>query len=149
MRKLIQTFTCLAALAVTHLAMAAPVALEITGDDTMRFNIGTLEAKAGEEVELTFKNLGKLPKAAMGHNVVVLQKGTDVPAFANAAVMAAGNDYIPTGEVPASQIVAHTKLLGPGESDTITFKFDEPGTYPFICSFPGHWALMKGTFEVK
>jgi azurin len=45
--------------------------------------------------------------------------------------------------------VAHTKLIGGGESDTINFTITEPGTYDYICSFPGHLALMKGKLIVE
>jgi azurin len=40
-------------------------------------------------------------------------------------------------------------VLGPGESETITFKLDAAGEYNFICSFPGHYALMKGVITAK
>lgn len=123
--------------------------LEITGDDTMRFNLATLETTAGQETTLVFKNEGKLPKAAMGHNFVLLKPGTDVATFGNAAIAAAANEYIPTAAELAAQVVAHTKMLGPGESDTITFTVQEPGEYPYICSFPGHWAIMRGVLHVK
>ena len=45
--------------------------------------------------------------------------------------------------------LAYTKMLGGGESDTITFDAPEPGTYIFICSFPGHYQLMMGEFIVS
>lgn len=129
------------------LANAAP--LEISGNDTMRFNRTELEAEAGKETTLVFKNVGTLPKAAMGHNFVLLKPGTDLAAFGNGAATAAANDYIPTEQKLAEQVVAHTKVLGPGESDQITFHITEPGEYPYICSFPGHWAIMRGVLHVK
>jgi len=48
-------------------------------------------------------------------------------------------------------IIAHTKLLGPGESDTITFKAPtKKGRYVFLCSFPGHYQIgMKGYMVVR
>jgi len=46
----------------------------ITGNDTMQFDLKSFEVKSGEKVELTFKNVGKIPKIAMGHNLVVLKK---------------------------------------------------------------------------
>lgn len=115
----------------------------------MRFSVATIEAKAGEELTIVFTNQGNLPKQAMGHNFVVLKPGTDLAAFGNAAVAAAANDYIPTDAAHAAQVVAHTKVLGPKESETLAVTFDSPGVYPFICSFPGHWALMKGTITVE
>jgi azurin len=63
--------------------------------------------------------------------------------------MAAATDYVPAAL--ADQIIAHTKLLGPKQSDEITFKAPtEPGEYPFICSFPAHFLSgMKGVIVVK
>ena len=94
-------------------------------------------------------NTGTLPKAVMGHNFVLLAKGTDEKAFANAAVAAAASDYIPSSM--AGNIIAHTKLLGAKQSDEITFKAPtEPGEYVFMCSFPAHYLTgMKGVFVVQ
>ena len=123
--------------------------IEITGNDTMQFSAKAFEVKAGQEITLTFKNLGKLPKMAMGHNVVVLKPGSNVATFGASAVSAAANEYIPTDDTQKALIVAHTKLLGPDETDTITFTLPEAGAYPFLCSFPGHFALMQGIITAK
>lgn len=146
--KTITTFV-FALLAIAAATQASAAQLEISGNDTMRFNLSELETSAGQETTIVFKNEGTLPKAAMGHNFVLLQPGTDLAAFGNAAVAAAANEYIPTAPELAKQVVAHSKVLGPGETDTITVTLDEPGDYPFICSFPGHWAIMKGVLKVK
>ncbi|MDQ8197346.1 plastocyanin/azurin family copper-binding protein [Pelagicoccus enzymogenes] len=145
--KLLKRIATFALATATTFASAA--SLEITGNDTMRFDKAELETNAGQETTVTFKNVGSLPKAAMGHNFVVLKPGTDLAGFGNAAIAAAGNEYIPTEEPFASQVVAYTKVLGPGESETINFTITEPGKYPFICSFPGHWAIMQGVLHVK
>lgn len=142
--KLLATIALLAAT-----VMATAKELDITADDSMKFNLAELHTDAGQETTIIFTNLGKLPKAAMGHNFVLLKPGTDLAAFGNAAVSAAANEYIPTQPELASQVVAHTKVLGPGEKDSIRITLAEPGSYPYICSFPGHWALMKGVLVVK
>ena len=122
--------------------------IELEGHDNMTFTGGTeFHVKAGQEITLTLKNVGELPKESMGHNVVILTPGTDLADFGGEAFKAKDEDYIPA--TFASSIVAHTKLLGPGESDTITFKIDTPGVYEFVCSFPGHWGTMKGTITVE
>lgn len=113
----------------------------VEGNDQMKFNTELLRVKAGEEVELTLKNVGELPKESMGHNLVILAPGVDVATFGGEAVAAADNDYIP--KTSLSSIVAHTKLLGPGEEDKITFTL-EKGVYTYICSFPGHFGVMQG-----
>ncbi len=128
---------------------AAPVSKEavvvIEGNDAMQYNKKKIVVKAGQTVKLTLKHVGKMPKSAMGHNFVILKKGTDLAKFASEAMKAKDKDYIP-GE---DKIIAHTKLLGGGEEDTITFKAPEKGEYDFLCSFPGHYAMMKGKFVVE
>ena len=115
--------------------------VEITANDEMKFSTTEIRVKAGEEVTLTLKNAGTMPKESMGHNFLLLGGGTDVEGFATKAMVAKETDYIPADM--KSSILAHTKLLGPGESDTITFTVPA-GTYDFICSFPGHYAQMRG-----
>ena len=83
----------------------------------------------------------------MGHNVVVLLPDTDLDRFARAAARAGATDYIPPNM--RDQVVAHTRMLGGGESDTIRFPAPAPGTYPFLCSFPGHYLAMRGTLIVR
>lgn len=140
-----------AAPAAAPAAPAAPAAavIEITANDSMKFNLTRFEVAAGQEVKLTFTNLGTAPKAAMGHNLIILKKGVDAKAFSDAAVMAAATDYVPAAK--ADQVIAHTKLLGPKQSDEITFKAPaEAGEYPFLCSFPAHFLTgMKGVMVVK
>lgn len=116
--------------------------IQLEGRDDMTYDKTLFKVKAGQDVKLTLKNVGKLPKEAMAHNVVILAQGTDVQAFGEAAVKDKANDHIPASM--ASDVVAHTKLLGPGESDEITFKIADKGVYDFICSFPGHFGTMKG-----
>ena len=113
----------------------------VEGNDQMQFNINLIRVKAGEPVELTLKNVGSMPKESMGHNFVVLKPGVDIPTFGGEAAAAADSEYIPKSSL--TSIVAHTKLLGPGESDKITFTL-EKGVYPYLCSFPGHFGIMQG-----
>lgn len=132
-------------------AAAAPAAatFEITANDAMKFSLTRIEAKAGQDLKITLTNMGTLPKAAMGHNLVILKKGVDTKAFSDAAVTAAATDYVPAAK--ADQIIAHTKLLGPKQSEELSFKAPtEPGEYPFLCTFPGHFLSgMKGVLVVQ
>lgn len=121
--------------------------LVLEGNDQMKFDKELFRVKAGDPVKLTFNNVGVLPKESMGHNVVILKPNTDLPAFGGEAIKAVDNEYIPI--TFTSSIVAHTKLLGPGESDAIEFTLDEPGVYPFLCSFPGHYGIMKGNIVAE
>lgn len=122
------------------------VELTITGNDQMQFNKKELKVKAGQTVKLTLTHVGEMDVNVMGHNWVLLKKGTDISEFGNAAASAKDNDYIPAG---TDAVITNTKMLGGGESVTIEFEAPEAGTYDFICSFPGHYALMKGKFIVE
>ncbi|MEJ5052834.1 azurin [Sphingobacterium sp. MYb382] len=124
---------------VEKLEISNTIAIE--GNDQMKFDKELFRVKAGEPIELTLKNVGTLPKESMGHNLVVLKPGVDVATFGGEATSAADNDYIP--KTSLTSIAAHTKLLGPGEQDKITFTLDK-GVYTFICSFPGHFGMMQG-----
>lgn len=127
---------------------AEPVAvtLELGGTDAMEYTKKQLKVPAGSEVTLILTHTGKMTKEAMGHNFVLLKQGTSIPKFGAAAVAFKDNGYIPDN---TSEIIAHTKMLGGGESDTIVFKAPAKGSYDYICSFPGHYAMMKGKFIVE
>ncbi|HEA29780.1 MAG TPA: azurin [Leeuwenhoekiella sp.] len=114
--------------------------------DQMQFNKSEIRVPAGKPIKFTLRHTGTMDIKVMGHNFVLLTQGTEIPAFANQAASAAENDYIPEN---TDAVIVHTKLLGGGQSDTIDFDAPEPGTYDFICSFPGHYALMKGKFIVE
>ena len=116
----------------------------INSNDQMRFDKDEIRVKAGEKIKLTLNHTGKLPKNAMGHNFVLLEAGTDVNKFGQIAMNAKATEYI-----PAKGVLAHTKLIGGGESTTIEFTAPKKGTYDFVCSFPGHYAIMKGKFIVE
>ena len=142
-------FLILAALTAGPCAFAADVKLELTGNDQMQFSTKTLEVTTGDKVTLVFKHIGQLPVIAMGHNVVILKAGTQIPTVATKAMVAKDTGYIPQDADSKALIIAHTKTLGGGESDTITFTAGEPGDYPYFCSFPGHFSIMAGVLKVK
>jgi azurin len=80
---------------------------------------------------------------------VILKPGTDLAAFAVKCAPAKETDYIPADAESKALIIAHTKMLGGGESDTITFTAPAAGSYPYLCTFPGHFAVMQGVMTVK
>ena len=123
------------------------VNINIDGTDTMMYSKNSFEVKSGQKVKLAFKNTGKLPKVAMGHNIVILKNSVDLIEFCNEAVKFPTNEYFPKGR--EKDVIVRTKLLGPGETDTVYFMAPESGTYEFVCTFPGHFALMKGKMIVK
>lgn len=127
--------------------VSAEAVVTIEGNDQMKFNKSEIRVKAGQTVKLTLKHVGQMDIAVMGHNWVLLTQGTDINEFGMAAVEADDNDHIPADM--EDNVIAHTKMLGGGESTTIEFEAPAAGTYDFICSFPGHVALMHGKFIVE
>lgn len=118
----------------------------ITGNDGMQFNKKEIKVEAGKKIKITLRHIGKMDKNVMGHNFVLLKQGVNLMAFSNQAATASKNDYIPEG---TQDVIAHTKMLGGGETAVIEFDAPAVGTYEFLCSFPGHSGLMKGKFIVE
>lgn len=121
--------------------------LVISASDAMKFDKNELKVKADQKVKLTLRHTGKMDVNVMGHNVVILNKGVNLTAFGNKAAAARDNAYIPKGA--EDDVIAHTNLIGGGQTTTVEFEAPEAGTYDFLCSFPGHYALMKGKFIVE
>ena len=128
-----------------QMSLEKEIKIILNSDDLMRFDKNMLLVQSGQKITLTLNHTGKMDKLIMGHNFVLLKKDVDVMAFAEKAVLAKNNEYIPEGD----EVIVYTKLLGGGESDTITFDAPEKGYYTFLCTFPGHWGLMKGKLVVK
>lgn len=130
-------------------ALAATCNTEIEGNDAMQFNKKSIDVpQSCKKFTVTLKHVGKLPKASMGHNWV-LSKTADMQGVVNDGV-AAGLDknYIKPGD---NRVIAHTKVVGGGESDSVTFdtgSLKPDGDYTFFCSFPGHSTVMKGKLSV-
>jgi len=125
-------------------------AITITGNDLMQYDTKSFVVKAGSSVTILLKNIGTLPKAAMGHNIIILQKSVDLFTFG--AAVANNGGTVENGFTPVNalgQTIAHSILIGAGEETTIAFTAPkEPGDYPYFCTFPGHFALMNGIMKV-
>jgi azurin len=148
--KLARTIAIVSLLAVSGGAFAADKVckVEITGTDSMQFDKKEIAVAADcTSVEVTLKHSGKLPAQAMGHNWV-LSKTSDMQGVVNdgmGASLAAA--HIKPGD---ARVIAHTKIIGGGQSDVVTFKtsaLKKGEAYSFFCTFPGHSALMKGAFK--
>jgi len=125
----------------------APIEITIRPvGDQMVYEQTTFSVEAGQEVTLILENVATLD--VMIHNVVILSSNDDAVANrVGIAGVAAGeaSNYIPEDEA----IFAYTPLAQPGETVQITFTApSEPGTYRYLCTYPGHFALMQGTMVV-
>jgi azurin len=127
----------------------AACSVDIEGNDAMQFNVKSIEVdKSCKQFTVNLKHPGTLAKNVMGHNWV-LTKTSDMQGAATDG-MSAGldKDYVKADD---ARVIAHTKVIGGGESTSVTFdvsKLSADGDYSFFCSFPGHWSLMKGTLKL-
>ena len=123
--------------------------IELTGGDTMKYDVTSIHARPGERMHVVLRGAGSAPKIVMAHNFVLLKAGVKPEDFVNAAMDARATDFIP----PAMQdkVIVAKGLVGPGESVDVTFTAPmKPGTYTYLCSFPGHYMVgMKGELVVK
>jgi len=112
----------------------------------LQFATKELTARAGERLTLTFDNPDVLP-----HNWVLLAPGSSEKAGDLANKLIADPQGVALHYVPdIPEVLAWTDMVAPASSATIHFNAPaKPGEYPYICTFPGHWMVMKGTLHVE
>jgi azurin len=130
---------------ISSLALAATDNIKIsTKHNELFYNKTSLSVKAKDTVKVTFKN-GTSKDAGLQHNWVLVKPNT-ADQVATAGISAgASKDWLPD----SPDIIAHTKLLNSGESETVSFTAPAAGDYPYICTYPGHAQTMKGVLHVK
>ncbi|NWB97201.1 azurin [Pseudomonas gingeri] len=130
--------------------LAAECSVDVDSTDQMSFTVKEISIdKSCKNFTVNLSHAGSLPKNVMGHNWV-LSKASDMAGIA-ADGMGAGiaNNYLKDGD---TRIIAHTKIIGAGEKDSVTFdvsKLTAGESYEFFCSFPGHNSIMKGAVVLK
>ena len=127
------------------ITLLAQKSFTIEADDLLRFSEDRIVVNTGEKVTITLKNVGQIPR--IRHNLVIIKEDVSVSRFARAAMNAKDTGYIPA-EMKDS-VIAHTRVLSVGESQTISFTAPAPGTYSFFCSYPGHHSVFKGRLIVR
>lgn len=122
------------------------VTLEVSsmGDDS-RFDKENLEAPAGSKITLVFKNAAK-PEANKQFNWVLTQLGKQLRVVNDGLSQGEANGFLKPND---PNVIAATKLIKGGESDTITFDAPPPGEYPYISTFPGFYTRMRGVLTIK
>ena len=78
-----------------EITLEKEIKIILNSDDLMRFDKNMLLVQSGQKITLTLNHIGKMDKLIMGHNFVLLKKDVDVMAFADKAVLAKNNEYIP------------------------------------------------------
>ena len=120
-----------------------------SGNDAMQFSTKEIAIPAScQQFTIRFKHAGSMPKASMGHNVVVA-KTSDLNGVIKDGMKAGpAADYVKAGD---ERVLAKTKLLGGGESDSLTLDVAaiKAAPYSFVCTFPGHTGSMRGSIVIK
>ena len=99
-------------------------------------------------VRIDFKNTST--QVPQPHNIIICKPGKKGVVEAAAMALMTDPKAMEKGYVPESDaIFAHSTLLQPNESGTVEFTATEPGAYDYLCTFPGHWILMKGVMTVE
>jgi azurin len=126
---------------------AAPAAQKVelavaSVGNLMAFDKTKLSVPTGALVHVTFTNKGT--QDVMQHNWVLVNKGKEASVAAEGLAKAPDAGYI----VPGPDVLAYTALTKPGGTAETTFTAPAPGNYPYICTFPGHYIMMKGVLTV-
>jgi len=121
----------------------------IEGNDMLQFNLKEMVVSANcKEVTVTLKHTGAMPANVMGHNWVLTNNSDFMPVAQAGGAAGIENNYVPVGD---QRVLAATTIIGGGEETSVTFSIDSlvvGDDYTFFCSFPGHYAIMKGAFKV-
>jgi azurin len=136
-------------------APAAPAPASVSGKVDQEVSVGTdgdnlyfdkkeITIKAGTTVRVTFKNNAS-QASGLSHNFVVTKPGTK-DQVANDS-MQAGEEKNWVAEGPS--VVAHTRLVKPGATESITFTAPPAGEYNYLCTYPGHGSTMSGVLKVQ
>ena len=123
-------------------AATGVVELQVTAHAAqMVFEPTELTVPAGSTVHLVLDNQkpGVLP-----HNWALVMPGTEAKVAAAGLKNGEAASYVAEGP----DMLAYTKLVPAGSTGEVTFKAPAAGKYPYICTYPGHYVMMKGVLTV-
>lgn len=114
--------------------------------ERMLYDTAEFTVKAGQPISLVFSNPDATP-----HNLAICRPGSLEEVGLAGNEMAKDPDGMKKDFIPVSdKILQHTRLLNPNTSQTLRFTAPAaPGDYPYVCTFPGHWVIMRGIMHVK
>ncbi|MCB1122353.1 MAG: hypothetical protein KJT03_12445, partial [Verrucomicrobiae bacterium] len=117
----------------------------------LSFSVTEIRMKAGERLVIRFNNASE-----MTHNVVIVKSEEDIYPVGIAALSAQSDGFIPSTLNPKAyfsqeqdRILAATNLAYPGDTVMLEFIPTEPGSYPYICTYSGHFTMMQGRIIVE
>ncbi len=138
-----------ALLLAAGVAQADNCTIDLDSDDAMKFDKTALTVSAScPEITINLRHTGRLPATAMGHNVVIAASDVWQGVAQDGVKAGPANHYVPQDD---ARVVGYTQIIGGGEQISATFpgsRLTAGTAYMFFCSFPGHWAIMKGELTV-
>lgn len=105
----------------------------------LSYDVTEIRAKAGSTITIRYENTSDMP-----HNIVFVNSRDDIQPVGVAGIRARDTDYVPMSDDMQERIFAYTDLAKPGTTVHVTLTVPDPGTYPYICSYPGHFTMMQG-----
>lgn len=120
--------------------------VEIDCTEQMTFTVNEITVKAGQPLKISLLNT-----SATAHNLVIVKPDAEQKVGTAANEMARSMDGYKKHFVPkVPEVLFSTPLVKPNSSYALRMEAPkEPGSYPYICTFPGHWIIMKGVLIVK
>ena len=147
--KIITTMLIALIVSQTNSVLAASCEPTIEGNDMLQFNLKEIVMSSTcSEVTINLKHTGQLDGNIMGHNWVLSKTEDFMPLALAGGQAGPSENYVPSND---SRVIASTVIIGGGEATSVTFSLASLGVgedYTFFCSFPGHYAIMKGVFRI-
>ncbi|QMT36545.1 azurin [Neisseria wadsworthii] len=144
-----ETQTAPASTAASAPAASAACSATVEANDTMKYNTAEITiSKACPSFTVKLKNTGTLPKASMGHDIVIARTSDAEAVISEGASAGAEQNFLKPGD---TRVIANTPLVGGGEEASLNLdpaKLAAGESYDFFCSFPGHLASMRGKIKL-
>ncbi len=127
--------------------LAAIERIELDAIAGLQYAQKELRVKPGSKVALTFRNLDP----SMPHNVAIVQPDRLTAIMDASMKLASSPKGVAQHYVPNDKgVIAMSPILQSGNSYVIYFRAPRKlGTYPFLCTFPGHWQVMQGKLIIE
>ncbi len=116
-----------------------------TVEEEMRYDLPYFAVEAGRPVQVVLINQDMMP-----HNLVITTPGA-LKEIAELGLQVGpsggrtGKQYVPDSD----KVLFATDMVNAEQQTSLTFDApDEPGEYPYVCTFPRHWMRMYGVMVV-
>ena len=147
--RIIYLMTILILTSLSNISFAQDCSQVVESNDAMQFNMKEMRVSSDcQSLTITLKHVGNLPQQFMGHNWV-LSTTEDMMPLTGVSMQAGAPNYLPEND---SRVIAATEMIGGGQESSVTFDvsaLNSSTEYTYFCTFPGHYAIMKGVFIIE